>query len=81
LPVAYSLALATTCPFVGYVQDLVGRRHIALGGCFLLCVGTAIIGSATTLGQAIVGAAIAGFGGGVGELTALAGLVILKAFF
>jgi hypothetical protein len=55
------------------VQDLVGRREIALGGCFLLCVGTALIGSTTTLGQAITGAAIAGVGCGVGELTALAG--------
>lgn len=55
------------------VQDLVGRREIAIGGYFLLCVGSAIIGSSKTLGQAITGATIAGVGGGIGELTALAG--------
>jgi MFS family permease len=73
LPVAYSLAIAATCPFVGYVQDLIGRREIALGGCFLLCVGIALMGCTKTMSQAITGAAIAGVGCGVAELTALAG--------
>jgi hypothetical protein len=67
------LALASTSPFVGNVQYLVGRREIALGGYFLLCIGSALIGSSKTLGQAITGAAIGGVGGGIGELTALAG--------
>ncbi|KAH8706051.1 putative major facilitator superfamily transporter [Talaromyces proteolyticus] len=74
LPVAFSLAIAATCPFVGYVEDVVGRREIALGGSILLCVGSAVIGSSRTLGQAIAGAAIGGIGSGVGEITALAGV-------
>jgi MFS family permease len=37
--------LASTSPYVGNVQDLVGRREVALGGYFLLCVGSALIGS------------------------------------
>jgi hypothetical protein len=55
------------------VEDVVGRRDIALGGSILLCVGAAVIGSSKTLGQAIAGAAISGIGSGIGELTALAG--------
>jgi hypothetical protein len=58
---------------VGNVQDLVGRREIALGGYFLLCVGSALIGSSKTLGQAITGAAIGGVGGGIRKFTALTG--------
>lgn len=73
LPVAFSLTVAATCPFVGYAQDVVGRREIALVGSILLCVGSAILGSSKTLGQAIAGAAIGGAGSGIGEITALAG--------
>jgi MFS family permease len=73
LPVAFSLAIAATCPFVGYVEDVVGRREIILGGAILLCVGSAIVGSSKGLGQAIAGAAIGGIGSGIGEITAIAG--------
>lgn len=55
---------------------MVGRRYIALAGAFLMCLGIAIIGGSKTLAQAIVGAAIAGIGAGINELTSLAGLVI-----
>jgi MFS family permease len=73
LPVAYTLAVAATCPFSGYLQDLMGRRYIALMGCALLCVGAALVGTTHTIGQGVTGMALAGAGAGIGELTALAG--------
>jgi MFS family permease len=73
LPVANTLAIASTAPFVGYMQDLVGRRYIALLGCILLIVGMVLIGTAHEIGRAIGGMALAGVGAGIEELTALAG--------
>jgi hypothetical protein len=55
------------------MQDLVGRRYIALLGCILLVVGMVLIGTAHEIGRAIGGMALAGVGAGIGELTALAG--------
>lgn len=64
---------------MGYLQDLFGKRYIAIFGAVLLCIGCAVMGTAHTLGQAVVGQAFAGAGAGIGELTGLAGLVpILK---
>lgn len=74
LPVANTLAIAATAPFVGYMQDLVGRRYIALLGCILLIVGVVLVGTAHEIGRAIGGMALAGVGAGIGELTALAGI-------
>ncbi|KAI5357506.1 putative major facilitator transporter Str1/Tri12, major facilitator superfamily [Septoria linicola] len=74
LPVANTLAIAAVCPFVGYLQDLFGKRYIALSGATLLCVGCIVLGTAHGLGQALAGMALAGAGAGVGELTGLAGL-------
>lgn len=73
LPVANTLAISAISPFVGYLQDLFGKRYIALFGALLLCVGCAVLGSAHSLGQAVAGMALAGAGAGVGELTGLAG--------
>lgn len=73
LPVANTLAIAAVCPFVGYLQDLFGKRYIALFGASLLCVGCIVLGTAHELGQALAGMALAGAGAGVGELTGLAG--------
>jgi MFS family permease len=67
LPVANTLALGATAPFVGYMQDLIGRRYIALLGCLLLIVGVVIFGTAHEFGQAVTGMAISGMGGGIGE--------------
>ena len=36
------LALASVCPFVGSMSDLMGRRNVALFGATLIIVGTAI---------------------------------------
>ena len=71
---ANTLAIASVCPFVGYMQDLFGKRYIALLGAVCLCIGCAVMGTAHTLGQALVGQAFAGAGAGIGELTGLAGL-------
>lgn len=73
LPTANILAIAATCPYAGYLQDLFGKRYIALFGSFSICLGCALVGSAQTFGQAIVGMALSGVGAAIGELTGLAG--------
>ncbi|CZT15092.1 related to MFS drug efflux pump [Ramularia collo-cygni] len=74
LPVANTLAIASVCPFVGYLQDLFGKRYIALFGALLLCLGCVVLGTAQHLGAGLTGMALAGAGAGIGELTGLAGL-------
>ncbi|KAH6632971.1 major facilitator superfamily domain-containing protein [Boeremia exigua] len=74
LPTANILAIAATCPYAGYLQDLFGKRYIALFGAFCICLGCALVGSTQTFGQAIVGMALSGVGAAIGELTGLAGL-------
>ena len=76
IPVANTLAIASVCPFVGYLQDLFGKRYIAIFGALCLCIGCAVMGTAHTFGQALVGQAFAGAGAGIGELTGLAGYVL-----
>jgi hypothetical protein len=49
------------------MQDLVGRRYIALLGCLLLVAGVVIFGTAHEFGQAVTGMAISGMGAGIGE--------------
>jgi hypothetical protein len=73
LSVAYALALSAVAPFCGYLQDLVGRRNITLGGGIALMMGCVILGTAHTFGQGVVGMGFAGAGAAIGELTALAG--------
>lgn len=79
LPVAATLAVAATCPFSGYLQDLMGRRNITLVATTILLLGIGLVGGARTFGQAVTGMALAGAGAGVGELTALAGYDSLKS--
>jgi hypothetical protein len=69
LPTSNTLAIAAIAPFVGYLQDLFGKRYIALFGALLLCLGCIILGTAHSFGQAVSGMAIAGTGAGIGELT------------
>jgi len=73
LPVSNTLAITAVAPFVGYLQDLLGRRNITLAGSIVIIVGIALIGSAHSFPQALAGMAISGAGAGVCELTALAG--------
>lgn len=56
------------------MQDLFGKRYIALIGGLCLCIGCAILGTAHNFGQGVVGTALAGIGAGIGELTGLAGI-------
>jgi MFS family permease len=73
LPVANTLAIASIAPFVGYLQDIFGRRNMSLLGGVAIMVGIVLIGTAHGFGQAVTGMSVAGAGGAVGELTALAG--------
>ena len=76
------MALAAVAPFSGYLQDLVGRRNITLGGGLFLIVGIIVLATAKSFGAAVVAMGLAGAGAAIGELTALAGtaeLVPVKA--
>jgi len=74
LPTANILAIAAVCPYAGYLQDLFGKRYIALFGSFCICLGCALMGSGQNFGQLLAGMAISGAGAATGELTGLAGL-------
>jgi MFS family permease len=43
---AYLIALAGVCPFVGSLSDLIGRRYVALIGSILILVGVIISSTA-----------------------------------
>lgn len=73
LPVANTLAIAAIAPYTGYLQDLFGKRYIALFGAVLICVGIVLVGTAHGFAQGVAGMAMAGAGAGIGELTGLAG--------
>ncbi|PGH29526.1 hypothetical protein GX50_07721 [[Emmonsia] crescens] len=69
---AYLLALAGVCPFVGSLSDLIGRRWVAIIGASLICIGMVVCSTAKTMNIFICGMSLAGAGSGVNELTALA---------
>ncbi|OQV07082.1 hypothetical protein CLAIMM_11566 [Cladophialophora immunda] len=73
LPVANTLAIASIAPFVGYLQDILGRRYMSLIGGVAIMIGIILIGTSHAFGQAVTGMSFAGAGGAIGELTALAG--------
>lgn len=73
IPVANTLAVASSAPFCGYLQDLLGRRYIYLAGGALCLVGVMIVGTAHSYAQAVAGTCIEGIEAGIAELTALAG--------
>jgi len=73
IPVANTLAEASSAPFCGYLQDLLGRRYVCLVGGALCLVGIVVVGTAHSYAQAATGMCIEGIGGGNAELTALAG--------
>lgn len=74
LPTANILAIAAACPYAGYLQDLFGKRYIALFGSLCICIGCVLVATGHTFGQMIVGMALSGVGAAIGELTGLAGL-------
>ncbi|KAJ9612062.1 hypothetical protein H2200_003657 [Cladophialophora chaetospira] len=69
---AYLLALAAICPFVGSISDLIGRRWVSLIGSGMLVIAMVICGVAKNMNVFIVGMTISGVGAGICELTALA---------
>lgn len=73
LPVSNTLAIAAVAPFVGYLQDLFGRRTITLAGEIVIMCGLIILATSHHFGQAVTGMAFCGAGAAVCELTALAG--------
>lgn len=73
LPTANILAIAAACPYAGYLQDLFGKRYIALFGAALICIGCLLMATTQSFAQALAGMAISGVGAAVGELTGLAG--------
>lgn len=44
--IANLLALASVCPFVGSMSDLMGRRHVAIFGASLIIVGITVASTA-----------------------------------
>ena len=75
LPISYTLAAAVPIPFCGYLQDIFGRRVIALGAALLVIIGAIIMGTAHSFSQGVAGMALSGAGAGIAELSALAGYV------
>lgn len=67
------LAIAAITPFVGALSDLFGRRTTACAGMVFIMVGMIICAAAPTMNAFIAGEVIAGVGGGICEMTALAG--------
>jgi hypothetical protein len=55
------------------MQDLIGRRYVAIVGGSSLCLGIILLASAKHFAQGVIGMGFAGAGAAVGELTALAG--------
>ena len=47
--IANLLALASVCPFVGSMSDIMGRRNVALVGATLIIVGIAVASTAHTM--------------------------------
>jgi len=46
---AYLLALAAICPFVGSLSDILGRRWVSIAGSVLLVIAMIISGTAKTM--------------------------------
>ncbi|KAL6712287.1 hypothetical protein ACN47E_000164 [Coniothyrium glycines] len=74
LPTANILAIAAVCPYAGYLQDLFGKRYIALFGSMCICVGCILVATGHSFAQLLAGMSISGVGAATGELTGLAGL-------
>ncbi|KAF2649675.1 MFS general substrate transporter [Lophiostoma macrostomum CBS 122681] len=74
LPTANILAIAAVCPYAGYLQDLFGKRYIALFGSLCICIGCVLMATTHSFAQALAGMALSGIGAAIGELTGLAGL-------
>ena len=61
---AYTLAVTVAMPVYGKVGDLIGRKRLFLIAIALFLVGSALCGTATSMGQLIAWRALQGLGGG-----------------
>ena len=43
------LALASICPFVGSLSDIMGRRYVALSGAVILLIGIIVASTAKSM--------------------------------
>ncbi|KAL1636077.1 hypothetical protein SLS56_001429 [Neofusicoccum ribis] len=66
------MAIAAVTPFVGPLSDLWGRRWVGVAGMLFIIVGMIICSIAPNMNIFILGEVLAGVGGGICELTALA---------
>ncbi|KAJ1335759.1 MFS transporter DHA2 family multidrug resistance protein [Microdochium nivale] len=66
------LGSAAICPFSGALSDLLGRRHVAIGGITCVLIGQIVCSLAANMDIFIAGMTISGIGAGINELTALA---------
>jgi MFS family permease len=57
------------------LQDLFGKRYIALFGAACICIGCLLMATTQSFAQALAGMALSGVGAAIGELTGLAGQV------
>ncbi|EXJ67400.1 uncharacterized protein A1O5_09413 [Cladophialophora psammophila CBS 110553] len=70
----YGIAVAALIPFCGYLQDLFGRRYFTVFGCFMMCLGAVVEGTAHSFTQLIFALVISGFGAAIVELSSVAGI-------
>ncbi len=61
---AYTLAITVTMPIYGKIGDLVGRKNLFLVAIALFLIGSALCGTASSMGELIAYRALQGFGGG-----------------
>ncbi|KAL1620662.1 hypothetical protein SLS54_006018 [Diplodia seriata] len=66
------MAIAAVTPFVGPLSDLWGRRWVGVAGMIFIIAGMVVTSLAKNMNTFIPGMVIAGVGGGICELTALA---------
>ncbi|KAJ5381451.1 uncharacterized protein N7496_003879 [Penicillium cataractarum] len=66
----YTLASTVFQPLVGWMAEMFGRKPIMLGSVLVFGVGSAMAGSAHSLGLILAGRTIQGFGGGAVPLMA-----------
>lgn len=66
----YTLASTIFQPLVGWMAEMFGRKPIMLGSVLVFGVGSAMAGSAHSLGLILAGRTIQGFGGGAVPLMA-----------
>lgn len=63
--IIYNLGQIAAFPFCGMLADGLGRRLCILIGCFIVLIGTAIQGSAQSLGQFMGGRFVLGLGAAI----------------